>query len=95
MIGIFILIVTIVVCRRTLKCNKKKKNEDVVDSDTDSFEDDDDIVLEDTKPRNPFAFKKELETKGKEEPYKDERYKCYGAKLPDYATVKENISESK
>lgn len=42
-----------------MKCKKKKTNND--NSDSDSFEEDDDICIEDAKPKNPFQFKKQLE----------------------------------
>ena len=40
-------------CKKNLKCKKK-----VLDPDDDSYEEDDDICIEDAKPKNPFAFKK-------------------------------------
>ena len=57
---LFIMVVVVVLCRRNLKkCRKKKQTSGGED---DSYEDDDDICIEETKPKNPFRFKKEMET---------------------------------
>jgi hypothetical protein len=76
LLGGFILIVTIVVCRKNMKCKKSSKNKGE-NSDSDSFEEDDDICIEDAKPKNPFAFTKQVEAQTNDA-YKNERYKFYG-----------------
>jgi len=51
----FILIVCAVMCFKNVRCcKKKKKGTNDYDSDSDSFEEDDDICIEDPKPKNPF-----------------------------------------
>ena len=48
-----------------------------------SDDEDDDICIEDVKPKHPFQFQKEIEEQVEhKDPYKDERYKYYGAKVP-------------
>ncbi len=87
----FIVIVAFIVCRKNLKCKKKNSNTQEPNSDSDSFEEDDDICVEDAKPKNPFAFKKEIETntnKSAVNLINQERYKFYGAKLPPTAKAK-------
>lgn len=92
LLGGFILIVMIVVCRKNLKCKRKTNGEN---SDSDSFEEDDDICIEDAKPKNPLAFQKQLEETAANDKYKNERYKFYGtqAQMPTHAKTKQKIME--
>eukprot|EP00347_Sterkiella_histriomuscorum_P002714 403367090 len=92
----FIIGVTIIVCRKNLKCGKKNKStpdgED--DSDDDSYEEDDDICIEDAKPKNPFAFKREMEAKASDDKYRNERFKFYGSQVPAHAKTREKVSST-
>ena len=63
-----------------------------MDSDSDSFEEDDDICIEDAKPKNPFAFKREIDQKTANDKYKDERFKFYGTQMPSHARTKEKMT---
>jgi len=58
LLALFIIVVVLVLCRRNLRQCKKKKQ---TGNDSDSYEEDDDICIEETKPKNPFKFKKEME----------------------------------
>ena len=74
-----------------MKCKKRKEGEPQ-NSDSDSFEEDDDICVEDAKPKNPFMFKQEIvkgpaPTKTPVLVNKD-RYKFYGNNLPAHAKTK-------
>jgi hypothetical protein len=87
MLGAFILFVIIVLCKKNVKCRRKNANT----IDDDSYEEDDDICVDDAKPVNPFAFKKHMEElKNSDDPYKDERYKFYATTqtMPAHAKAK-------
>lgn len=62
-----------------------------MDTDSDSYEEDDDICIEDTKPKNPFQFKKEVDQSN--DKYKDERFKYYGSMLPPHARTKHKVQD--
>ena len=83
----FIVVVAVVVCRKNMKCGKRKHTEGG-DSDSDSYEEDDDICVEDAKPKNPFAFQRQVENDA--DPFKNERYKFYGTQdqMPAHAKAK-------
>ncbi len=71
MLSAFILLVIVCMIYKNCKCRKKRirrKTDDgetisESDSDSDSFEEDDDICIEDAKPKNPFYFKKAMAKK--------------------------------
>lgn len=86
LLAAFIFGVILVLCKKNLKRKKK-----VLTPDDDSYEEEDDICVEDANPKNPFAFKKEMEDlKNSDDPYKDERYKYFSTttKMPPHAKTK-------
>ncbi len=102
MLGAFILLVCVCMVYKNCHCRKKRRKRTTddgqtvyeSDSDSDSFEEDDDICIEDNKPKNPFYFKKAMAKKMAEtaggtatgdDPYANERYKFYGSKMPTHA----------
>jgi len=86
-IATLLLFFLISVAYAIYKKNVKKKKKAGEEPDSDSFEEDDDILVEDVKPKNPFAFKKKVEADASD-PYKNERYKFYNAKIPAHAKAK-------
>lgn len=80
---LFIIGVSLAVWFKSRK--KKKKPGQEPDTDSDSFEEDDDIVVENPKPKNPFTFKKQVDKNGREDDFKNERYKYFNGKLPQHA----------
>lgn len=89
---LFIVIVIYVMCKgsgvKTKKKKKKGKEEDTdeLDSDSDSFEEGDDICIEQQKPKHPKKF--DREANNPDDIYSGERFKYYGTKVPEHAKVK-------
>jgi hypothetical protein len=76
-------------CRGTGVKSKKKKSktgDDLDDSDSSSFEEGDDICIEETKPYHPKKF--DQKTQDPDDIYAGERFKYYGTKVPEHAKVK-------
>ncbi len=86
----FIVGIILVICKKNLKCCRRKRNStQEPNSDSDSYEEDDDICIEDARPKNPFQFKKEIEdATNNDEKLKNERFKYYGARVPQHARAK-------
>ena len=91
LLGGFVLIVMIVVCRKNIKCKRKTNGQD--NSDSYSYEEYDDICIEDAKPKNPFAFKRQVEDPNDQ--YRNERYKYYGTQnqMPSHAKTKQKVAD--
>ena len=88
LMGAFLVVVIAMICKRQCNCNGKKKKKDSLtpgpggqDTDDESFDEDDDIIIADAKPKNPFRFIPENEI--------EQKYKLYGPerKLPSHAQV--------
>ena len=95
--GTFILVTLIVLFAKNLRCcagcrRCRKKTKDGNDSSDDSFEEKDDICIEDAKPKNPFTFQKKLEEakKNTNDPFRNERYKFFNtnSNMPAHARTK-------
>ncbi len=70
----FIFAAIVFLCAKNIKCRCRKPAED-----DDSFEDDDDVCVEDAKPRNPFQLQQELADKQQKtgKMHKDTRFQLY------------------
>jgi hypothetical protein len=88
LMGAFLVVVIALICKRQCSCKSKKKKKDSntpgqegQDTDDESFDEDDDIIIADAKPKNPFRFIPENEM--------EQKYKLYGPerKLPSHALV--------
>ena len=81
-------------CRGSgVKASKKKKktkgetaDEPEIDSDSDSFEDGDDICVESAKPEHPKKF--DQKANDPDDIYAADRFKFFGTKVPEHAKVK-------
>ena len=58
-LGGIILAAIIFLCAKNATCKSCRKNKST-NEDNDSFEEDDDICVDDAKPKNPFTLQKEL-----------------------------------
>ena len=90
---LFIVIVVYVMCKGSGAKSKKKKKKtptgeesDGIDSDSDSFEEGDDICIEQQKPKHPKKF--DRKANNPDDIYSAERFKYYGTKVPEHAKVK-------
>lgn len=89
---LFMVIVVYIMCRGSgVKSKKKKKKstpglDDELDSDSDSFEEGDDICVETQKPKHPKKF--DQDANNPDDIYAQERFKFYGTKVPEHAKVK-------